>query len=223
VPWLEQFAFTHRGLTGHVEADVVANDDPAKFGCNDDNLGFPVCTAEVRYSGGGYQAMFGWVQLVRSTDATTPDFEMDPTFLFPDVDVPYCYHGYKPTLFDSPGRTHRDDMEWVAHSFLAASPIEPGARQVTPLQGFSWGFTRRGTISLAPVLPLAPNGWISHIPYLQRAYPNWQFDPGPRWSQRERGRLGRECRGCCGVFVLRVLLPDWAVLRRCSPRHSSLT
>ena len=108
-----------------VEADVVANDDPAKFGCNDDNLGFPVCTAELRYSGGDYQAMFGWVQLVRSTDATTPDFEMDPNFLFPDVDVPYCYHGYKPTLFDSPGRTILTTWNGSLTAFLPRPRLSP--------------------------------------------------------------------------------------------------
>jgi hypothetical protein len=88
--------------------------------------------------------MFGRVQLVRATDATTVDYGMDPNFLFPDVDVPRtAATATSPRCFDSPGRTHRDDMDWIAHSFLAVSPVEPGARQVTPLQGFSWGFTRR--------------------------------------------------------------------------------
>jgi hypothetical protein len=183
---MEHFEFTHLSLPGHVDVEVVANQDPPSLGCNDDNRGFPACTARVRYTGGGYKAMFGWVQLVRSTDAATGDFEMDPNFLFPDIDVPYCYYGYEPTLFDSPGRTHRDDMDWAAHSFLAASPIESGARWVTPLQGFSWGFTRRRGIALAPVLPLLPNEWTSHIPYLRATYPSWQFDPIPRWSETDR-------------------------------------
>jgi hypothetical protein len=26
------------------------------------------------------------------------------------------------------------------------------------------------------VLPLTPNDWIRHIPYLRATYPNWQFD-----------------------------------------------
>jgi hypothetical protein len=183
---MEQFEFTHHAVSGQVQVEVIANDDPPSLGCNDDNLGFPACVARVRYTGGGYLAMFGWVQLVRSTDAATVDYEMDPNFLFPDVDVPYCYYGYKPTLFDSPGRAHRDDMDWIAHSFLAASPVEPGARQVTPLQGFSWGFTRHGTIQLTPVLPLTPNDWIRHIPYLRATYPNWQFDSDAHWNRRER-------------------------------------
>jgi hypothetical protein len=184
---MKLFDFTHHAAPGRVEVDVVANADPSSLGCDDDNLLFPACTAKVRYAGGGYQAMFGWVQLVRSTDATTVDFEMDPYFLLPDIDVPYCFYGYKPTLFDAPGRTHRDDMDWIAHSFLAATPTEYGARQVTPLQGFSWGFSIRSrVIHPEPALPLRPNEWINHIPYLRAAYPSWQFDPVPRWGEHER-------------------------------------
>lgn len=180
------FAFMHDGNHGRVEVSVVANTDPPSLGCNDDNLGFPACTASVDYPGGGYQRMVGWVQLVRSTDAVSADFEMDPNFLFPDADNPYCYYGYSPTLFDCPGREHREDMDWVAHSFLAASPIEAGARLVTPLQGFSWGFTRRnGRINLAPLAQLQPGDWDQHRAYLGSTYPGWQFAPAPLWQVGE--------------------------------------
>src|SRR6516164_3957416 len=100
------FRFIHYEQVGWIEVAVAANADPPSLGCDDDNLTFPACTALVRYPGGGYQCMFGWVQLVRSTDAGTADFEIDPNFLYPDIDVPYCYYGYKPTLFDCPGRRH---------------------------------------------------------------------------------------------------------------------
>ena len=175
--------FVHRGKVGEIEVAVAANSDPPSLGCDDDNLTFPACTASVRFPGGGYECMFGWVQLVRSTDVRPDEFEMDPNFLFPNADVPYCYYGYKPTLFDCPGRTHRQDMDWVAHSFLAASPIEPGARLVTPLQGFSWGFTRRSRrIKLLPLTPLTPAEWDSHRSYLVAAHPGWQFAPAPNWQ-----------------------------------------
>lgn len=71
----------------------MANSDPPSLGCDEENLMFPACTASVHYPGGGYQCMVGWVQLVRSTDASSEDFEMDPNFLFPDADSPYCYYG----------------------------------------------------------------------------------------------------------------------------------
>jgi hypothetical protein len=53
--------------------------------------------------------MFGWVQLVRSTDNASQgeEFEIDPFALFDDVRTPYCWYGTEPTLFDSPCRVDR--------------------------------------------------------------------------------------------------------------------
>jgi hypothetical protein len=76
---------THEFVPGEVEVDIAANDDPSSLGCYEAHRDFPVCTATIRYTGKGYQAMFGWVQLVQSTDAKTSGFEMDPYFLFPDI------------------------------------------------------------------------------------------------------------------------------------------
>ena len=178
--------FLHDGKSGQIEIAVVPNVDPPSLGCDDDNLMFPACTASVSHLGGGYQCMLGWVQLVRSTDAETQEFEIDPNFLLPDAEAPYCYYGYKPTLFDCPGRTHTQDMEWIAHSFLAASPIEPGARLVTPLQGFSWGFRRRTQrVESLPLVPLAPADWDKHRAYLVATYPAWEFAPAPNWRAGE--------------------------------------
>jgi len=169
--------FIHLNSTGEVSARPVANTDPAQLGGNEDNLGLPVCTASVSYDGDGYLAMMGWVQLVRSTDAKSSDFEMDPYFLFPDIDSPYAFYGYKPTLFDGPGRAHRDDMNWIAHSFLAATPVEYKARVVRPLVGFSWGFSiREGQVELMPAAPLPSSAWLEHGSYLHASFPNWQFE-----------------------------------------------
>jgi hypothetical protein len=175
--------FAHDGKVGSIDVEVVANADPSSLGCDADNLMFPACTASVRYPGGGYQCMFGWVQLVRSTDAPTADFEIDPNFLCPDSEIPYAYYGYNPTLFDCPGRRHAQDIEWVAHSFLAASPIEPRSRRVTPLQGFRWGFIRRSQrVDLLPLEPLHAADWDNHRTYLDDVYPEWQFSTAPDWS-----------------------------------------
>jgi hypothetical protein len=183
---MSALSFVHGGQVGQIEIAVVANVDPPSVGCDDESLMFPACTAVVRGSGGGYQGMLGWIQLVRSTDADTADFEVDPSFLFIDLDVPYCYYGYRPTLFDCPGRSHKQDMDWIAHSFLATSPIESRARLVTPLQGFSWGFTRRAErIEHLPVLPLNPADWDSHRPYLATAHPNWEFTSAPNWPGQD--------------------------------------
>jgi hypothetical protein len=169
--------FIHLGSPGAVSVSVVANTDPGQLGGDEDNRGFPACTATVSYRGGGYLAMMGWVQLVRSTDAETSDFEMDPYFLFPDIDSPYAFYGYQPTLFDSPGRAHRAEMNWVAHSFLAATPLYYKARIVRRLVGFSWGFSiRDGQIELIPAAPLALSAWGAHHAYLHATFPNWQFE-----------------------------------------------
>jgi hypothetical protein len=175
--------FQCRNQLGVISAEVVANSRPLSFGGDEaENLGFPVCTASVAYDGDGYAAMFGWVQLVRSTDAG-PDFEKDPFLLFPAVEHPYPFYGYKPTLFDAPGRAHRNDMDWLAHTFLAMTPIEPDARLVKPLQGFSWGFTiRDGGVILSAIRPLAARAWVRHLPYLEETYPDWRFDPLPSWT-----------------------------------------
>jgi hypothetical protein len=119
------FGFVHQGLAGHIEVEVVANTDPPRLGCDDDNLTFPACTASVHYPGGGYQCMFGWIQLVRSSDAGTAEFEMDPKFLFPDADVPFCYFRYKPTLFDCPGRKQRRIWIGSRTAFSPRAPLNP--------------------------------------------------------------------------------------------------
>ena len=169
--------FAHLGQPGQVSVSVVANTAPRDLGGNEDNLGFPACTATVSYQGGGYLAMMGWVQLVRSTDGSSREFAMDPYFLFPDVDSPYAFYGYQPTLFDGPGRAHREEMDWLAHSFLAATPLEYEAREVRPLIGFAWGFNiRSGHVDVVPASSLSIAAWAEHVPYLRATYPNWRFD-----------------------------------------------
>ena len=76
--------------------------------------------------GRGYDAIFGWVQLVRSSDNESAGefFEPDPFALFGDAHSPYCWYGTEPTLFDAPSRMERVPMAWLAYSFLATTPID---------------------------------------------------------------------------------------------------
>src|SRR5690242_13943191 len=79
--------FEWDGLSGGIHVDCIPNDDPVEYGTVvNDAFGFPVCTATVRYPRRGYRAMFGWVQLVRSTDNLSggAEFEIDPLALFGD-------------------------------------------------------------------------------------------------------------------------------------------
>src|SRR5579859_5819653 len=71
--------FSLRGINGRIDASISGNDDPAELGYLimsyglpvDFARGFPVCRASVTYPADGYAAIFGWTQMVRSTDAAT--------------------------------------------------------------------------------------------------------------------------------------------------------
>jgi hypothetical protein len=60
--------FWHDGDQGRVTVTCVPNSDPAAVGKSEEARGFPVCSATIAYPGRGYRALFGWVQLVCSTD-----------------------------------------------------------------------------------------------------------------------------------------------------------
>jgi hypothetical protein len=178
--------FEWDGLTGDVQVSCIPNDDPAEYGTVvSDAFGFPVCTASVRYPRRGYRAMFGWVQLVRSTDNAShgAEFEMDPLALFGDVHTPYCWYGTEPTLFDSPCRLDRTPLEWRCRSFLATTPIaevfELKPRRIVPLLGFGWGFDIRddATIELIPPTSLTQSDWNEVLSVLRREHPEpfWIF------------------------------------------------
>ena len=91
-----------------------------------------MCTATVMFPHLGYRSMMGWVQLVCSTDNEShgEKFETDPFALFGDAPSPYCWYGLNPTAVrHAPSRSGSDDLEWEAHSFLAATPLEEVAWQ----------------------------------------------------------------------------------------------
>lgn len=186
VEWAGSFEW--RGLTGSVNVECISNDDPSGYGCwAREAYGFPVCTASVRYPGRGYNSMFGWVQLVRSTDNESAGerFEVDPFALFGDAHSPYCWYGTEPTLFDAPSRTDRAPMQWLAYSFLATTPIDEmmdgNPRRIVPLLGFEWGFDIGADagreIELRPVAGIPSKAWEAQLPMLRSEYPSpfWTF------------------------------------------------
>jgi hypothetical protein len=180
------------GETGSVHIECIPNADPDFWGCwSSVAEGFPVCTALVEYPALGYRSMFGWVQLVRSTDndSAGEHFEVDPLALFGDAPSPYCWYGQRPVLFDAPSRTTRRPLEWVAHSFLATTPLREVAawkpRRVVPLVGFSWGFRDSGSsVELHETALLSSDDWQSHLDALRATYPAWVF------SEAKGGQLG---------------------------------
>ena len=159
--------FSLRGISGLISASVTPNSDPGAIGYSlltgglpvDAARGFPVCRATVTYPAQGYAAMFGWTQMVRSTDSAPDKFEMDSIALYQQIPTPYAWFGVTPELFDAPSREYRQDMTWEAHSFLCVSPDAVLTRHVQAITGFSWGFTiSQHDITLARLGVIADQG-----------------------------------------------------------------
>jgi hypothetical protein len=125
---------------GSVEVTVERNTNPEAFGCPPFAQDFPVCTATVAYAGQGYRAALGWVQLVRAKDGASggKDFELDPFEPLGRSSHPFCFFGFTPVLFDAPARRSRDDMDWIAESFLCFVPMESGEHEARAILGFGW-------------------------------------------------------------------------------------
>ncbi len=176
--------FVLRGIEGHVSITYARNDDPALVGSSPESAGFPTCDATVDYPARGYDAVLGWVQLVRSDDNASrgDEFEIDPIEFLGDVPHPFCWIGLRPHLFDAPSRAPRRDLDWAAHSFLCVPDGGADAGlEVHALLGFAWGFRIRGEeIHLVPPTRLGPTEWDQHRDGLAARYPAWRFIEGFR-------------------------------------------
>jgi len=169
--------FLVHGLSGQIDVSVEAVRAPSDFGASPGSIGLPACEATVTYAGGGYLALLGWIQTVRSTDNRSggSEFEPDPLEPLGDVRHPFCFFGIKPTLFDAPSRDTRADLVWLARSFLTVIG-DHRRREVWALAGFSWGFVvARGQVTLTPPRTLDSAAWNDQLPALATAYPDWTF------------------------------------------------
>jgi hypothetical protein len=176
-----RLSFIRARLKGEVNAVIELVHDAAAVGKPAGTEGFPSCQARVIYPGRGYNALFGWVQLVRSPDFSGEQFALDPLRFFEDAPSPHCFYGICPTLFDAPSRDERDPLDWIAHSFLAPIDLFSDEREVRPLCGFSWGFdiNTQGALTVKPTEALSAADWEQHLAYLSDRFPNWRFVP---WS-----------------------------------------
>jgi hypothetical protein len=164
---------------------VTVNNDPDAVGYDllrprsvDVIRGFPVCRAQVSYPAEGYAAVFGWSQMVRSTDQSGR-FEMDPIAIYAQVETPFAWFGVKPEAFDAPTRESLDDMSWEAHCFLCISPDAVLTPHVQAICGFSWGFEiEAAEIRIAKPQPLPESAWDAQLDLLRSSYPSWTFDAG---------------------------------------------
>lgn len=171
--------FAVRGVEGRIAVTMAPNEDPEALGCDPSARGFPVCQATVETPLQGYRALLGWVQVVgtRSSDADARRFGIDPLQVFDGVETPFGFYGMHPTLFDAPSRRDRSQpLDWLAHSFLCASPSAPMERTVQPVVAFRWGFTiSAGAVELARPEPLPLSSWTTHRTLLETAFPSWRF------------------------------------------------
>ncbi len=172
-----QIPFVRAGQRGEVGAVVELVEDPVAVGKPVGTEGFPSCLATVSYSGRGYDALFGWVQLVRAEDFDGRQFALDPLRFFEDASAPHCFYGICPTLFDAPSRDERYELDWTAQSFLSPINLFETDPEVQPLLGFSWGFDidAQKVLAVKPTKALSASDWEQHIPYLSDRFPTWRF------------------------------------------------
>jgi len=181
--------FSAWGHAGTVDIEVTPNDDPTSLGCDllvpglgpEFWAGFPVCTATIEHEGQGYGSLFGWIQLVRSTDDQSggTTFEIDPIAIYSDVATPFCWFGLTPILFDAPFRFRESSVDWSAHSFLCIVPTSVVHREVHAVLGFSWGFSvDDGAVLIRSPQPLVPAAWDAHLPHLRSLFGAWAFAEG---------------------------------------------
>jgi hypothetical protein len=172
--------FDRAGVEGRVAVEQGVNEDPTALGCPDFARGFPYCRATVEPPARGYADALGWVQLVDASDLFG-EFRIDPFEPLGEVTHPFGFFGFSPTMFDAPHRDDRDDMDFVAHSFLCGlgdRPLEDPP-EIDAVLGFSWGFSIRDKrIENLSLAPLGPDSWDAHREYLSSAYPRWTFIPG---------------------------------------------
>ncbi|MBI1377992.1 MAG: hypothetical protein GC157_11015 [Frankiales bacterium] len=175
--------FSLRRLTGRISVTFERNDDPARVGSGPESAGFPWCHADVDYPAHGYDAVLGWIQLVRSDDNRSGgmEFEIDPLAFLGDLPHPFCWIGLNPQLFDAPSRSPLHDMSWRAHSFLCVPDGPPSSMEVHALAGFAWGFDVSGSdIALVEPFAVGPEVWEGHLAALTAGYPAWRFQRGFR-------------------------------------------
>lgn len=147
------FLFLYGGKKGSVSVVFSPNRGAKSSGFTaigerftDDMIrGFPVIRAIVNYSGFGYEAMFGWIQIVthRYPGGEESETSVDVAPQFQNYPVPYCFYGYKPTLYDAPCHNPGISMKWTAYSFLCPLTItdENGKKLVAPFLGLKWGYS----------------------------------------------------------------------------------
>jgi hypothetical protein len=191
-------SFSLRSRKGSVTLEYEPNRAPESVGYRILGLpwpsslaeGLPVLEATVSYEATGYEAVMGWIQVVRihiaeSSETLAPGSEKAPAGDHMWVDgppnlrglgVPFISFGPRPTLFDAPASTE-SRVRFVADSFLTASPDALITRTSRPCLGLRWGYsTLGGEAELLPVDELGAAEWQEALPTLEGEFPDWTFE-----------------------------------------------
>ena len=181
--WKSRFEW--RGLTGDVSVECIANDDPVGYGTVASTRMASPCARRRcgTRAAGTTQCSAGYNSYARRTMVhTAMTLSRIRSRFFGDARSPYCWYGTEPTLFDAPSRVDREPLAWLAHSFLATTPLDEildgNPRRVVPLLGFAWGFDiTSDSVTLRQIEPLADRDWKVVLPALRAAYPSpfWTF------------------------------------------------
>jgi len=180
--------FHVRGKNGTVAVEYAVNRDPYHWGYGlisgpDHSLleyspdiaqGFPICRASIAFEGEGYNAIFGWIQIIRYHGIESGAFVDKPPQLA-EADMPYMIWGPSPTFFDAPS-TPQKGIIWTADAFLVMSPDALMTQVVQPVCGFHWGYTTQDEHpSILPLTPVDVDTWTQACAFLQAQYPHWTF------------------------------------------------
>ena len=180
--------FTHHGYSGWVSVSFRRNHGVMSSGFSaidarlTDNMvmGYPVVNANISFHGAGYEAMFGWLQVIsHDIGAGETDFSVDIANQFQEFANPFCYYGYRPRFYDAPRMNNPDIKMWKAYTFLCPLSLSNNKeyRKITPLAGFTWGYTmsRGKPESLIEPVPAGREYWDIIKMNVASYYPHWQF------------------------------------------------
>lgn len=208
--------FNCRSQHGKVEITLRPNCDPvhahgldlifpdvSRASFAEQFFGFPVMHGAITYPIPAslhlsYGNLFGWIQFVRSVPGQIvaedehrySGWEMD---IFPyakDLQTPFAYWGFNPSIFDAPARLLEtngkvQNLEWRAQSFLCILEDAGMTKRVklVPGVGFGWGFDiqakdkeiKRDIIISGLEILDAEKEWVDRLGLLRDLYPAWTF------------------------------------------------
>lgn len=192
---LQIIPFRWMDQDGAITVLYTVNENPLRWGYGVLNLphlltvaaGFPVVYATVAYPGDGYTSIMAWIQIVRPGPVTDAYRDLLPqltgtgayTDLAPQllsINMPFYSFGHRPAFFDAPSTTDTTARDWLAHTYLVASPDGPMTKNLQWLGGFRWSYRiQEGKPGLLPCETIDHHTWNADAVLLRQWYPDWNF------------------------------------------------